>query len=105
LDCESLGFCLPCRRPLESSGSEGDCRGFIRGPFCGGANLADGEGRDEGDSSDSSRCRGEIKECGVPLDLGDTEGFGDAVTVGAALAFGELVGRSEEHTSELQSRI
>jgi len=53
--------------------------------------LAEGEGREDGDSSDSSRCRGEISECGVPLGLGEADGFGDAVTLGSALAFGEGV--------------
>ena len=56
--------------------------------------MAEGEGRDEGDSSDSSLCRGEISECGVALDLGErdgrgeTEGLGDAVTLGSAEGFG-----------------
>ena len=86
------GFFFPCRRPPELSGSEGDWRGFICGPFCGGANLADGDCLAEGESSGSSCCcRGEIKEWGVLLDLGDAEGrcgAGDGDTSGFGVAAG-----------------
>jgi len=30
----------------------------------------------------SSLCRGEISECGVALDFGESEGFGEAVSLG-----------------------
>ena len=50
--------------------------------LCGGANFAEGDGRDDGGSSFSSRCRGEINECGVALDLGEMDGFGEAVSLG-----------------------
>ena len=58
--------------------------------------MAEGEGREDGDSSDSSLCRGEINECGVALDLGETDGFGETVTLGAAeaLGFGDDDGRA-----------
>ena len=39
--------------------------------------MADGDGRDEGGSSESSLWRGEISECGVPLDFGETDGLCD----------------------------
>lgn len=93
----SPGFCLPCRRPPDSSRSEGDCLGFICGPLR-GANFAEGDGRDDGDSSVSSRCLGEIRECGVALDFGETDGFGEAVTLGSTdgaaegLGFGDIRG-------------
>lgn len=68
----------------------------------GGANFAEGDGRDDGDSSFSSCCRGEISECGVALDLGDIDGFGEAVSLGVAegaaegaaegFGFGEMEG-------------
>ena len=53
--------------------------------------MAEGDGREEGDSSDSSCCRGDISECGVALDFGETDGFGEAVSLGAAdgLGFGD----------------
>jgi len=58
--------------------------------------LADGDGRDEGGSSDSSLWRGEIRECGVLLDLGETDGrcdgggdgSGGTVTVGSTDGLG-----------------
>jgi hypothetical protein len=102
-DDDSLGCCFPCRGPLDSSDGPGDRRGFICGPLR-GANFAEGEGRDDGDSSLSSLCRGEINECGVELDLGEsdglgeTDGLGDAVTDGSAdgCSFGEADGRTVE---------
>ena len=59
---------------------------------CGGANLADGDGREAGGSSLSSRCRGEISECGEALDFGETEGFGVTVTLCAVDGATEGVG-------------
>ena len=58
----------------------------------GGANFAEGDGRDEGDDGDSSGstfCRGEISECGDALALGETNGFGETVTLGALLGVAE----------------
>ena len=56
--------------------------------------MAEGEGRVDGVSSGSSRCRGEIRECGVALDLGESDGLGEAVSLGAAegLGFGDTRG-------------
>ena len=59
---------------------------------CGGANFAEGEGREEGDSSVSSRCRGEISECGVELDRGEVDGLGATVSLGAAVTLGAAEG-------------
>jgi hypothetical protein len=64
---------------------------LVRGP-----NLADGDCREEGESSGSTLCLGEIRECGEELDLGeveglgdgDGEGFGEAVTLGAGAGVG-----------------
>jgi len=61
--------------------------------------LAEGDGRDEGDDGDSSGstfCRGEMSKCGDALGFGETKGFGEAVTLGALLGaavgfgFGEV---------------
>lgn len=60
--------------------------------MCGGANFAEGDGRDEGGSSVSSVCRGEISECGVELDLGESDGFGATVSLGAAVTLGAAEG-------------
>lgn len=87
-DDDSLGFCFPCLKPSEDSGPDGDCRGLFGPTLWGGANFAEGEGRDEGDSSVSSRCRGEISECGVELDFGEGDGFGATVSLGAAVTLG-----------------
>jgi hypothetical protein len=86
----SRGRCRPWRNPPDSESDllEGDWRGFTRG-----ANFAEGDGRVEGGSSDSSLRRGEINECGVALDRGDIDGFGETVTLGATEAFG--LGASE----------
>ena len=71
-----------------------------------GANLAEGEGREDGDeggSSGSSVCRGEMSECGDALGFGEADGFGDgdAVTLGAAeeVGFGEADGGAGEFDS------
>jgi len=61
----------------------------------GGANFAEGDGRDDGDSSFSSCCRGEISECGVALDLGDIDGFGEAVSLGVVDGVTEGFGLGE----------
>lgn len=62
--------------------------------------MADGDGPDEGESSGSTLCLGEIRECGDELDLGEAEDFGDgegdglgvAATLGAGVGFGDDCG-------------
>jgi hypothetical protein len=123
---DSRGYWRPCFKPPDFSESdfssevEGDRRGVVRGP-----NLADGDGREDGDSSGSTLWRGEISECGAELDLGEvvgfgeTDGLGDAVTEGATELLGETPGVTvgvglepkgqvvvlfENHLTELLSR-
>ena len=55
--------------------------------------MADGDGRVDGGASDSSLRRGEINECGVALERGEIDGFGETVTLGAMEALG--LGASE----------
>ena len=55
--------------------------------------MAEGDGRVEGGSCDSSLRRGEISECGVALERGEIDGFGETVTLGATDALG--LGASE----------
>ena len=66
--------------------------------------MADGDGPVEGESSGSTFCRGEIREWGVELDLGEDfgdgdgggDGFGEAVTLGAVVGFGDDCGAGVE---------
>ena len=64
--------------------------------------MAEGDCREEGDSSGSTLCRGEIRECGEALDLGGVEGwaemdgFGETVTLGAGVGFCEDCGAGVE---------
>lgn len=53
-----------------------------------GDGRVDGGCREDGDSSVSSLRRGEINECGVAVDLGESDGLGETVTLGAAEALG-----------------
>src|SRR3954468_15019083 len=92
---DSCGNCRPCFKPpdFSESGWSLDGGGVWRGPFR-GANLAEGEGREEGESSGA--CRGEIRERGGLLGRGetlggavggaggDTLGCADGETLGAA---------------------
>ena len=60
---DSRGYCRPCFRPPDFSESDfswegaGDFRGPVRG-----ANFAEGDGPEEGESSGSTLCRGEMSE-------------------------------------------
>lgn len=93
MGCWSPGRCFPCRGPLDSSEGPGDCRGFTRG-----ANLAEGDDREEGDSWGSTLCLGEISRCGEELERGDVEGRGETLTLGAAVTLGAADGLGNELT-------
>ena len=72
--------------------------------------MADGDGPVEGESSGSTLCRGEIREWGDELGLGEAEdfgdgdgdgdwdggGFGEAVTLGAVVWVGDDCGAGVE---------
>src|SRR4051812_21341213 len=89
---DSCGNCRPCFKPpdFSASGWSRDGGGVRRGPFR-GANLAEGEGREEGESSGA--CRGEIREWGGLLGRGETAGG----AVGGA--GGDTLGRADGETA------